>query len=737
LRPKYGGGVSTKLSLGALLDMYHTREATLRHDKIYALLGMSSDKPYAAGILPDYKVPWHKLFQQVVQFILHKDIQVLTWEKRELAIIKIKGCVIGHVYSNDGHRNNEYRNDGHNDDGYNIDEYSDDSSSYYGGDTNDGVQYDRQRLEISFTTSYWAMQFRRQWGTSWTIQVPCKLIQPGDLVCFLQGASWPTIIRLFEDHFSIIVLAASSSSPTVISDTDRQGLFTKGFSRDFVLLWNWEGSQTVSGNQAKHEISAEIEFIVPEYSMTACEKQGSLYDMALILQDAGKYELAENMLQAATTKSPTTNEVSVEDDLQNLTVMENRALLYKRGCNWERAEDLFLKIIQTRKQLQGEDHLDTLKSTVNLAATYRGQYNHHNRYKEQRRYILNLLTRIQNDVEITDREASAAIKIIDEKTLKVLLDLNRENFKITEAVIEAAAKNKRSGKEVITLLLDMQGEEYQITERVLVAAAGDEEGHIIKAVLDRPKVRAQITNKVLEAVGQNQHGADIVKLVLDRQEDTSDITEELLLLFARNFFAGGDIFQELFDRRGDEIVITEDVLETAVDTGGALMRPLLERGGDKVQFTQEMLEIITERLGFNDMLLMKLLLKRRADKFSITEVVLKNVAGSHRYGELVMRLICQNRKDEIQITEGVVKAAEENDRCGLGVIRQINKHFPEAQIPEENAKLRHHDYHTKNPFHIFPDDSRDYWSESDVEGDVESDAESDAGEIYHLSKTIE
>ncbi|EGO53704.1 hypothetical protein NEUTE1DRAFT_115485 [Neurospora tetrasperma FGSC 2508] len=35
--------------LGELVEMYHTREATDRCDKVYALLGMSSDNPTAAG----------------------------------------------------------------------------------------------------------------------------------------------------------------------------------------------------------------------------------------------------------------------------------------------------------------------------------------------------------------------------------------------------------------------------------------------------------------------------------------------------------------------------------------------------------------------------------------------------------------------------------------------------------------------------------------------------------------
>jgi hypothetical protein len=62
-RPKYTTSPSGGLSLGELMDMYHTHEATKRYDKVYALLGMSSDGPGAPGLSPDYAVPWEELLQ--------------------------------------------------------------------------------------------------------------------------------------------------------------------------------------------------------------------------------------------------------------------------------------------------------------------------------------------------------------------------------------------------------------------------------------------------------------------------------------------------------------------------------------------------------------------------------------------------------------------------------------------------------------------------------------------------
>ena len=110
-RPKYASSWSGKVSLeirplGELIDMYHTRKATLRHDKVYALLGMSSDDLSAAGLSPDYTVSWEQPFQNLVKFLLCKEVSVKAWGKREIAVIKSRGSILGRVslVENDGAR---------------------------------------------------------------------------------------------------------------------------------------------------------------------------------------------------------------------------------------------------------------------------------------------------------------------------------------------------------------------------------------------------------------------------------------------------------------------------------------------------------------------------------------------------------------------------------------------------------------------------------------------------------
>lgn len=81
-----GGKLSLEIcSLSELLDMYHTYLAMMRHDKIYALLSMCSDDLSAAGLDPDYSLPWSLLMQRLVKYLLSDDVwltPITTWRGR-------------------------------------------------------------------------------------------------------------------------------------------------------------------------------------------------------------------------------------------------------------------------------------------------------------------------------------------------------------------------------------------------------------------------------------------------------------------------------------------------------------------------------------------------------------------------------------------------------------------------------------------------------------------------------
>ncbi|QRD91843.1 heterokaryon incompatibility protein-domain-containing protein [Aspergillus flavus] len=118
-RPGYVTQPHGMLSLGELIDMYHTWGATKKHDKIYALLGMSFDDSIKAALLPNYQLPWNILFERVITSILPGIHSLETWPDREIAVIQGRGYILGRIDSVDS----------------------------------DSSRYDRQCVQIFFNTS--------------------------------------------------------------------------------------------------------------------------------------------------------------------------------------------------------------------------------------------------------------------------------------------------------------------------------------------------------------------------------------------------------------------------------------------------------------------------------------------------------------------------------------------------------------------------------------------------------
>jgi ankyrin repeat protein len=128
--------------------MYHSHKAIVQHDKVYALLGMSSDATYETSLSPNYDLPWTDLFGILVKFLLHMDVVVEPSPTEEHTSIR------GAVY-------------------------------IVSGTTKD------TQLPINF----------------WTLRPSAKPLREGDIVCLFQGASHPTIIRIHGLQWIIVQIA--------------------------------------------------------------------------------------------------------------------------------------------------------------------------------------------------------------------------------------------------------------------------------------------------------------------------------------------------------------------------------------------------------------------------------------------------------------------------------------------------------------------------------------------------
>ncbi|CVK91838.1 related to HETEROKARYON incompatibility protein [Fusarium proliferatum] len=244
-RPRHVTTQSSRFSLdirplSELAEMYHTRKATERHDKVYALLGMSSDDPSEAGLYVDYTIPWSQVFHRLVKYVLSQSVSVKTWSYRELAVIDGKGLVLGEVSSVQ----------------------------------RDPAWEDSQEVTIAWKNAY--VEAGRM--SSWAVQASAKNIQAGDIVCILQGASRPTIIRLCHPYWAVVMI---SVPPTDSIARDGKGIewseilqSVTRFSHRFVLVWDWEmhPNESLGDQETKYE-----ELMVKEM------KKGSMTDKLYII----------------------------------------------------------------------------------------------------------------------------------------------------------------------------------------------------------------------------------------------------------------------------------------------------------------------------------------------------------------------------------------------------------------------------------------------------------------------
>jgi len=482
--------------MGELIEMYHSRKATIRHDKVFALLGMSSDDPIAAGLLPDYKISWEILMGRLVRFLLGGEISVETWPETEMAVIKSKGSVLGQVSS----------------------------AEHMGGDG-------RQQVGIAPRDASGHLESNRKW----ILPPSAKSIQVGNLVCLLRGAAKPTIIRLYKDYYSVIMI----TTPLELEQPPTNSL------RDLLLVWDWEKFQGKS--QDREEYETLIKRRVPE-NLGAdvgahLDKIARLWDAALVLEDAEEYGKAEERLREAVQGYETE---FGKEDLRTLRSKDELALRYKKTKQWKEAEGLFERVVQTRKEVQGADHPDTLSSMAHLESTYRDRGD----FREAKKVdmMIDILVRKGDFVQITEEGVLRIMRSFDMDVMELLVERRGNEVHITEGMVRAAAGNLGSGEAVMKLLLDRKGSEVQITKEAVVQIAKSFSPETMELLLNRKGSEVQITEGVVRAAAGNEwSGKAVMKLLVDRKGNKVQITEGVVTAAAGNSRSGEAVIKLLLN----------------------------------------------------------------------------------------------------------------------------------------------------------------------------------------------
>lgn len=248
LRPKYQHDSRGTLFIGELIDRYRTQDATVQHDKVYALLGLSADDPKTPALKPDYASPWNDVFVQLTTYLLGEKCLVQTWPDRDIAVIKGKGWILGYVNSSRSRT------------------------------PEDG----RESLTIEFIHTAGWMRDSSSLRNKWTLRTPAELVQVGDIICLLQGATRPSIIRLCRDHFKIVMTTITPHNGERTLDLNPQEWDCTSDSLYNILL-TWGIPRAGAKNDVGLQDPVELRNIAPEYQECPYEAKTRFNDMVLIV----------------------------------------------------------------------------------------------------------------------------------------------------------------------------------------------------------------------------------------------------------------------------------------------------------------------------------------------------------------------------------------------------------------------------------------------------------------------
>ena len=661
--------------------MYHTHEASERHDKVYALLGMSSDDAIEAKIVPDYGVEWGKLFQKVVRFVLPGDVALETWADRDMVLVKGKCRVFGRVSQVEMDR------------------------AWY-----------RQKVYIAYkaysvehemgsnrsSNSFKATRPTKDWDTCWVLPASVNPIQEGDIVCVLQGQQNPTIMRPRKDHFISVAITVTpivevERHSSCVEWQDIVHLKAPPF-RDIVLSWSWSASQDTLPTQGENENKVLVKTLDKDSDSSNIASANDL-DLAIrvwnvveVLIDAMQYEEAEEMI----SKPMETFEITLDkDDPRMLGAKETIGLFKKEMGKLEDATETLKQVVESRQRAQGADHPDTLSSISNLASVYRSYSDPVlARYPvypdgtaaqeeaEKLEMMVHLLDRRENRAEVTHDEAVRIMRSFDKEIINILLSTWSNGIQLTQQAIEAAVMNQKVGNELLGCLLERRCSNFQITGRLVQHAARFNRAQAIKLLFSISGISIQNISAVL-AIVASVFENDVMEVLLDHRQVEVEITEEVIKAAAGNR-KGEKMFEFLLDREGTGIKITEAVLIAAAGRRKGVMKSLLDRRGDEIEITEAVLVAAAEADNED---VIELLLNRRGNEIKTTEALIE--AAVTYNAENVLKLLLDRRGEQIRITQKIVKAAAEDGTTnvmGLLLDRKGDEFEVTGEIAEAAAR---------------------------------------------------
>ncbi|GES59754.1 HET-domain-containing protein [Aspergillus terreus] len=672
-RPQYQLHSRGAYSIGQLMDMYRFHDASVPHDKLYALLGLCSDDPSAPSLKPNYHLPWHEVFAQVITYILSRDCTVEIWPERDTAVIKGQGYILGQI---------EGVQDGSSDNG-------------------------QQRIDVSFSKAGQAMGYESRWGPRWVVQSSLVSIQKGDIVVLLRGVAMPTILRVCKDHFTIIMIAAKPQERE-----DRGNQEPEDPPRASVqehplhhLLLTWELAPTRPGTDTGRDLSDKV----AEYREERLKDANRIYDMTpaieeialevlklkdspisamerLLLQIASYIPITENVMKVVAGTpagyAPDIMESFFKYRGESLSISEE-VVKEAAGNTGSCALEMFKLLLRYRG-----NRLPISEKAAEAAVANRGP---------DALRIVELVLREQQGLCISEEVVKAAAENHERhgpEIMELLLNYQEVDFPMSEDIVKAAVSgnNGEYGRELLEVLFQHLGDRLPVTESVVMVAAANADFYVPKIfelLFHHRGDNLPISEDVLKAIlgSDNINVPNIMKTILHHRQDSLPISEAVVRAAAENTgYWAPQIMDVLLRYRGDRLLIPEDMVQLLIQSperkAADILDVIFQHRGRSISVSEELVKTAVGNTGPSGRRVVDVLLRHRGNDLPLSEDVVKAAAeNTASDASAIIELLVQHRGESLPVTEAIVKAAIENTGYFADQIMDVLLRYRGESVP--------------------------------------------------------
>ncbi|RAH65650.1 uncharacterized protein BO66DRAFT_423324 [Aspergillus aculeatinus CBS 121060] len=236
-------------------------------------------------------------------------------------------------------------------------------------------------------------------------------------------------------------------------------------------------------------------------------------------------------------------------------------------------------------------------------------------------------------------------------------------------------------------LHDQSRASHRIIDESLVEAAARNRHRLGYILMDRlldqkEKMGVKITEKVIIAVLNNVNcGAEIMNLLLNRCVEDIRLTPSLMqaLLFANNT----DAAITVLSRQVNNFALDEESLGALTICNEEVLEMLFQKRGEDICVTQKVL--ITAAKFARDLQAVKLLLNRREPGTDINKEVLLAAAQNFPAGDEIMDLLLDEYGQDAAIDDEIIQAITRNEVEGLAMIKTLLRRQPPGFVVTEQV----------------------------------------------------